>query len=331
MFEPLGTPAFLVEARRIPSRNSPVTNVLIFFVLTFVAEVLSNLIVLPYEMFYLFRDGMFSEIAAIEDPTAQLEALMALAESLMKEPLFLLLSLFSSAATIAVVLIYVRCMEKRSYFSLGLTKKPYGEYALGFGIGILLIALAIGFSLVFGSLSFAGISANIRFGYILPFLLAFAVQGFSEELLFRGFLMSALGRGLPLWMAVLTSAFAFTALHISGTDVNVIGFINLFLFGVLMALYMIRRGSLWGAAAIHTAWSFAEGILTDGYVGGVKMPTSILVFAEKEGDYLIHGGSFGLEGGIAASFVLVLAIAILLMMKTKNAQDPMLHIPTGDN
>lgn len=326
MFEPLGTPAFLADARRGRLQRSPVSEVFIFFLLTMIAQLLQGALTTPYTMIYILLDGKYKEFAAAGDMEGALAYSKVLEEKIMAEPLYIILMLFSTAATIACVLFYCRKLEGRSYFSLGLTKRPYKEYAVGFGIGILMLAVALGFSAVFGSVWYEGFSENFRVGTFIFLLLGYAVQGFSEELLCRGYLMVSMSRSMPLWMGVIVSAFAFAALHVGNAGFSFFGFLNVFLFGVLMALYMIRRGSIWGAAAIHTAWNFAEGVLVDSYVSGMKMPTSLFSFGQRAGDELIHGGAFGPEGGLAVTFVLALGIVLLLMAKTKNPQDPTLKL-----
>lgn len=318
MFEPLGTPPFLEDARKNGKGRSPVREILIFFVLTMIAQLIQGFLMMPYQLVYILTDKSFFEVAQSGDVEAALTYSTELQTRMMSEPWYWVFMLLSTAAIIAAVLFYCRKMERRSYFSMGLTRRPYKEYAPGVVIGILMFAAALGFSLAFGSVSFAGISGNANAFFVAALLLGYAVQGFSEEILCRGYLMVTMGRSMPLWMAVVISSFAFAALHMGNAGYTLLGFLNVFLFGVLMALYMIRRGSIWGAAAIHTAWNFAEGVLTDSYVSGMKMPVSLLSFSLKEGDELINGGAFGPEGGIAVTCVLAVGIVLLLMMRNKN-------------
>lgn len=322
MFEPLGTPAFMLDEGRGVMR-SPIVEILVFFLLTLVAQVVQSALVTPFVIFYILSDGSFLEISQTGDMAAYMAYVSEITEKISASPLFQLLMLFSTAATVIAVLIYVRLISKRSLASLGLTKRPVGPYAVGFLLGVLAFAAAVGFSLLFGSVSFAGISGNTNALLIVALLLGYAVQGFSEEFLCRGYLMTALGRSMPLWMAVVSSAFAFAALHVGNTGYSLIAFVNVFLFGVLMALYMIRRGSLWGAAALHAAWNFAEGVLTNFRVSGMPSASSVFSFALREGDEWIHGGAFGPEGGIAVTCVLTVGIVLLLMMKTKVTVPPM--------
>jgi len=322
MFEPLGTPTFMLDEKRGAVR-SPVIEILVFFLLTLIAQIAQSVLMLPYQLFYIFTDGKYFEIGKSGDMAAAMEYVQGLTERMMAEPLFQLFMLLSTVATIAAVLIYCRYIAKRSFFSLGLSKKPYKEYAVGFFFGILALAAVVGFSLAFGSVSFVGISGKGNAFFIVALLLGYAVQGFSEEILCRGYLMTALGRSMPLWMAVISSAFAFAALHVGNAGYSLLAFVNVFLFGVLMALYMIRRGSIWGAAALHAAWNFAEGVLTDFRVSGMPSAASIFSFTLSEGDEWIHGGAFGPEGGIAVTCVLAVGIVLLLMMKTKTDVPPM--------
>ena len=319
MFEPLGTPAFLADARKNGKWRSPIKEILIFFVLTMVAQLVQGFLMMPYQLFYLLTDQEYYEVALKGDMEAALSYSVELQEKMMREPWYCIFMLFSTAAVIVAVLLYCRKMERRSYLSLGLTPRPYKEYAIGGAFGLVAFAAALGFSAVFGSVWYEGISENANVFFFIALLLGYAVQGFSEEILCRGYLMVSLGRSMPLPMAIVTSAFAFAALHMGNAGYTLLGFLNIFLFGVLMSLYMIRRGSLWGAAALHTVWNFAEGVLTDSYVSGMKMPASLFSFGLREGDSLIHGGTFGPEGGIAVTCILAVGIILLLMMKTKNA------------
>ena len=120
--------------------------------------------------------------------------------------------------------------------------------------------------------------------------------------------------------ALTLNTFVFAALHASNTGFSLLPFINLTLFGLLMGLYMIRGGSIWGAAALHSVWNFAEGVLGSFSVSGMKMPTYLLGFSATEGKEIFTGGAFGPEGGLGVTFVLAVSLALLAMAKTKTAE-----------
>ena len=95
MFEPLGTPLFMLDEKKGVMR-SPVIEILIFFLLTFVAQLVQSALTMPYQLFYIFSDDKYFEIASSGDAKAALEYSVALAERMMAEPLFQLFMLFST-------------------------------------------------------------------------------------------------------------------------------------------------------------------------------------------------------------------------------------------
>jgi sodium transport system permease protein len=80
-------------------------------------------------------------------------------------------------------------------------------------------------------------------------LLAF-LQALSEEILFRGFILSGLSRRFRPWTACLLSGFLFALFQM-----NVFQAVPHFLLGVLMGFLVQRTGSLWPAVLFHFAYN----------------------------------------------------------------------------
>ena len=96
--------------------------------------------------------------------------------------------------------------------------------------------------------------------------------------------------------------------------------ISIVLVGVLLALYMLKTDNIWGVAALHGAWTFAQGNLVGVAVSGQNAGGSLLHFQARSGvpDWL-SGGAFGLEGNIVTCLVLLVVIIILrLQLKKEN-------------
>ena len=89
---------------------------------------------------------------------------------------------------------------------------------------------------------------------LAPWMLLFvAANAFMEELLFRGLF---LGRYEPLigkWLAILSTALAFTLAHMQVTYApNLWVFLLVLLgFSVAWGWLMLKTGSLWGSALFH--------------------------------------------------------------------------------
>jgi hypothetical protein len=229
---------------------------------------------------------------------------------------------------IATVLVYCLKVEKRSMTSLGLHRRgAVGEYLVGFALGLALFSGAVGLCCLTGQMTLS-LRSQPPVGMILCFLAGYLIQGFSEELLCRGYLMVSLSRSCPLWVCILSNALLFAILHLANPGITVLAFVNLTLFGVLASVYTLRRGSLWGVAALHTAWNFAQGNLFGLSVSGTATTPAVFTATTASGRLaeLIHGGSFGPEGGLAVTFSLSVALMIALWMPTKRSE---VMTPTG--
>lgn len=86
-------------------------------------------------------------------------------------------------------------------------------------------------------------------GFVAVLIITSPLQAAAEEVLFRGYLLQALGAGIRgPWAPVLLTAFAFALFH--GTQ-NVPLFLDRFAFGVLAGLLVVRTGGLEAGIAAH--------------------------------------------------------------------------------
>jgi membrane protease YdiL (CAAX protease family) len=108
-------------------------------------------------------------------------------------------------------------------------------------------------------------------------------------------------------LAIAVSSVAFSLLHVDNAAVTPIALVNIALFGVFAGIYFLRRGSIWGIAALHSAWNFAEGNIFGVRVSGA-LPQASMFTATADGSmWLLSGGDFGAEGGLAVTAVLAIA------------------------
>ncbi len=226
------------------------------------------------------------------------------------------ISLYTTVATIAVVIFYCTRLEKRRLYTLGFRLKgAIPEYLLGIVIGAVLFSAVYGIDLLSGELTFAGINKDVSIGTLILFLFGFIVQGASEEILLRGyFFISAASCGnVPV--AVFVSSGLFAMMHAGNVGVSILAVFNIFLFGVFAALYFLRRGSIWGICAIHSVWNFAQGNIFGCRVSGMNLNTSLFGTGGNGGIW--SGGAFGPEGGLGATVILSIAIVIVTFMNNK--------------
>ncbi len=202
--------------------------------------------------------------------TDPLAAQQALSENTLTVLLPLMLLQFITWAI--MTLVWVKVFEKRPLSTIGLYGKGFlGRYLLGLPLGMVLVVL-VSVAATLLSLGAApatdlamdemdpsraiGQAALIAYaGLFLGFLL----QGGVEELVFRGWLMSALTARWGKTLGVLVASFAFAFLHlhvfISGMMYGVLALSGIGLTGLVFALTALWRRSMIEAAAAHGAFN----------------------------------------------------------------------------
>lgn len=250
------------------------------------------------------------------------ELSMQAAARLLASDVYIVLSLLAEIMMIVVVLLFCRLLQKRSAASLGFTRKGMGrEYLVGAGVGALVFSAAVLLCVATGSLRLEGISPTFRPVMFVLLLAGFLIQGMAEEVLCRGYFMVSFARRYPLWAAVLANSVLFAALHLFNNGITVLAFVNLVLYGVFASLYFIRRGNIWGIGAFHSLWNFVQGNVYGVLVSGGGSDCTLLGSTPVPGRDLIHGGAFGLEGGLAVTVVLAVGCLLLLYRKKAGAPD----------
>ena len=204
--------------------------------------------------------------------------------------------------------------------SMGFIKSGWWRHYLkGFGMGLAMCSVALLLALALGGV---GVSEAARPDMTLWLLtlLGFVVQGMSEEVMLRGYLMVSLAGRMPVWLSVAITALLFALLHGGNTGLTPLSLVNLVLFGIFAALFMLRYDNIWGIGALHSAWNFCQGNIFGVAVSGSGMGDTLLNFSVLEGaPRWISGGEFGLEGSIVTTIVFgTMAVLLLKNMIIKH-------------
>lgn len=221
-----------------------------------------------------------------------------------------------------VIFFWVKVVEKRPIRTLGFFKGHIWLNLLkGWGLGTLLLLVSFLGTYLLGGLEFVKVDFSQKtLLYILSLIPFWFIQGGTEELVTRGWLLQTVTNKLNLSWGIAISSSLFSMLHLGNQGVTALSLISIVLVGVLMALYMLKTDNIWGVAALHGAWNFAQGNLVGVSVSGQNAGGSLLHFQARSGvpDWL-SGGAFGLEGNIVTCVVLLVGIIILrLQLKKEN-------------
>jgi membrane protease YdiL (CAAX protease family) len=219
------------------------------------------------------------------------------------------------AGMVVALWIWVRLFEKRPLQSVGLIrKKVLTKYLLGFGFGALMLVIVVGFMYLTGHVTIVSRGTNpvggaTAVGTVLLMLLAWMIQGGSEEIITRGWYQGVIGARYRPWAGVAVSSLLFAVLHLTA---NPVALLNLLLFGLFLALYCLREGSIWGVCGWHTAWNWTQVKLFGLSVSGHDVPGGALLDLSTKGNRYLSGGDFGPEGSLYSTLVFVIGIAIVI-------------------
>ncbi|BAR51896.1 CAAX amino terminal protease family protein [Tannerella forsythia KS16] len=270
------------------------------FIGIYIASLLPT--ILPYVLFLLLKDANVPGDSAMDTEK--------------------LIILFSCALSALVVVLYCRFAEGRSLFSMGFVRKDaWIHYLKGIAVGFVFFSTVYLTLIATGSVTFDGLNSKASLAMLLLFFFGFVIQGAQEEILTRGYFMMSLSTRLPAIAAILISSFTFSVLHLFNSGFGLLAFVNLVLYGVFLAVYMLKTGNIWGVCAIHSVWNFSQGNLYGMPVSGMNiLETSLFSSSLVEGKEWLSGGAFGPEGGVITSAVSILAIVLTLLLGKRSSE-----------
>ena len=239
-----------------------------------------------------------------------------------KDLLSLLITLFSFAFISLLVFFRVKVIEKRSFSSIGFNKNNWlKKYSLGFLIGLAMMSIIVLILFPFGYITVeknpiqpVGISAIAS---VLVILFGWIIQGATEEIVTRGWLLNVLSTKYNIGVGLLISSTLFGLMHLTNPNVNYIAVINIILVGLFYGLYVIKTNDLWAVCGMHSAWNFAQGNIFGFKVSGLDVSVGSLIDLNLVGSDFVTGGIFGPEAGITATFILLASIGILVFIDKK--------------
>lgn len=147
-------------------------------------------------------------------------------------------------------------------------------------------------------------ATQLFLGLILMLLVAF-----TEELVFRGYILNNLMLSMNKWTALIFSAVLFALFHGSNPGLNFLALINIFLSGLLLGINYIFTKNLWYAIFLHFTWNFYQGSILGYKVSGLEIQS--LLQQELTGNAFITGGDFGLEGSVIVGLLSILTVLIM--------------------
>ena len=233
-------------------------------------------------------------------------------------------ALTSFAFTAGAVILWVTLFERRGLTEIGFNGSGLKRFLRGYILGLAFLVAVVGVIWALGGYridaggAFAAASVGAALVPIGVLMLAFVIQGSTEEILTRGWLMQVIASRHGLAWGVGLSSALFGLLHAANIDPSpelLTGVLNVILFGVFIGMYAAREGSLWGVCGWHAAWNWLLGLGFGLEVSGQVIETTPLIVdlgTQTTVPWWVTGAAFGPEGSVVTTAVLLIGTAVLV-------------------
>ena len=228
-------------------------------------------------------------------------------------PIYQFIDITGFGMIVLLLALWLRLKEGRAFSSIGLRgTNPVGKLAGGLAIGAAMMTLGVVVPWAMGQYEL-GASEHARLGmdallWLIPLFAVFILQGSTEELVLRGYMLQTGGLQMPGLAAIVGTSVLFSAMH---RDFDPIPFINIVLYALFACFVALADGNLWRICGIHAGWNFFQGNVFGLPVSGNTEGTSLWNFGPAQGSNVaITGGNFGVEASLMGTAVLTISLVV---------------------
>ena len=217
-----------------------------------------------------------------------------------------------------ILLFFVKYFEKTTFEYFGFSKENNLEaIKVGTGLSIFSIVGVVAILLMSNNISLS-LSKDLKIGIIIILAILVLMQGFLEEVVFRGYLMTRLAAKKGKWIAILLSSLFYLVFRMSNPTTSKIDLLNIFLISVVMSLLYWYFDNVLVIAIFHAFWNCISGLVFGFNLSGIKLSDSIFTVAAISDKQILIGGSYGIEGSIIATvFFAILGLLVYMSLYLK--------------
>lgn len=276
--------------------------ILLAFILMFAGQILFTIpgfIVILFTQTVIEEGGMSIEIDAANDW------------------IFLLTNGVGTLGGLVATLLVWRLINRQKFARIGLRWNGK-DFIFGLLLGAVSITIIFFILYALGHVTLLNSLAAPQFSiFTFLFLILFIIVGLFEEIFFRGYIISTMAsRNNNKWFMYIASAVIFSLIHGSNPNVTILGLINIAFVGLLFAYMFDVTKSLWLPIGYHITWNYFQGNVFGFAVSGLA-PNGLYELELLEGNELLTGGSFGLEGGLIATILIGLGFVFTYLYGKK--------------
>ena len=217
-----------------------------------------------------------------------------------------------------ILLFFVKYFEKTTLDYFGFSKENnLVAFKVGLGLAILSLVGIVGILLMSNNISLT-LSKDLKIGIIIILVILVLMQGFLEEIVFRGYLMTRLAAKKGKWLAILLSSIFYLVFRMSNPSSSKLDLINIFLISIVMSLLYWYFDNILVIAIFHAFWNCISGVVFGFNLSGIKVSDTIFTVEAISDKQVLIGGSYGIEGSIIATvFFAILGLLVYMGLYLK--------------
>jgi hypothetical protein len=225
--------------------------------------------------------------------------------------------LLNTGGFILVAVCMQLLIDKQPLTQMGFAVKGHVNDAFaGLCTAVAILATGTLVLMATGHLKFAQGDAGKR--TLLLNLLFCVMVAFTEEIVFRGYLLKSFLQSYKPWVALVLSAAVFALFHAGNPNAAFLPVCNVLVAGLLMGVNYMYTRNLWFGIVLHLAWNFLQGPVLGYSVSGLEAEG--LLYPVLQGPDYITGSNFGFEGSVVTLVLQIIVTLFLWVAYTKKQQ-----------
>ena len=217
-----------------------------------------------------------------------------------------------------ILLFFVKYFEKITYNYFGFSKENnLVAIKAGFGLAIFSVVGVVAILLISNNVSLT-LSNDFKISTIIILIILVLIQGFLEEIVFRGYLMTRLAAKKGKWVAIILSSLFYLVFRMSNPTTSKLDLINIFLISIVMSLLYWYFDNILVIAIFHAFWNCISGVILGFNISGIRVSDSLFAVKAISDKQILIGGSYGIEGSIIATvFFAILGLLVYMGLYLK--------------
>ena len=217
-----------------------------------------------------------------------------------------------------ILLFFVKYLEKTTYDYFGFSKENnLVAIKAGFGFAIFSVVGVVAILLMSDSISLT-LSKDLKIGTIIILIILVLIQGFLEEIVFRGYLMTRLVAKKGKWIAIILSSLFYLVFRMSNPTTSKLDLINIFLISIVISLLYWYFDNILVIAIFHAFWNCISGVILGFNISGIRVSNSLFAVKVISDKQILIGGSYGIEGSIITTvFFAILGLLVYMGLYLK--------------